>query len=90
MRQLFFEPFARELQLKGTADALSSRRPTFKPQTEKEATMKLKSLVIAVLALSATGAMAGEIVYSNVNAANVANTAAGLGSSALQNIGVAE
>ena len=47
------------------------------------------ALVIA-LGLSAAAAMAGQVVNSNVNAANASNTSAGLGSSATQQIGGAE
>src|SRR2546428_12347530 len=53
--------------------------------------MKVSKIVLAgVLALSAASAMAGEVVNSGVSAIGVFNPSAGLNSTALQNIGVAE
>ena len=52
-----------------------------------------KTILVVTLGLSASAfgaaAVAGEIANSQVNAANLSNTSAGLGSRAAQNIGVA-
>ena len=49
-----------------------------------------KIALAAVLSLTAAAAMAGEVVNSSVSATVVANTSAGVASTALQNIGVSE
>jgi hypothetical protein len=49
-----------------------------------------QSALVLTLCAAACGAFAGEIANTNVNAQNFSNTSAGLGSSALQNIGVAQ